>query len=231
MATFKADQATNYGGQGGNGFFSIQKNKGTKQIRFMYNGIDDVEGMSVHKVKVGDKDRYVNCIRNYNDPVDACPFCRQHKPVQARLFIPVYNIEQNQAQIWDRGKTMFSKMSSICERYSKKAPLVSTIFEIERNGEPGDMKTNYEVYNIETDDTTLEDLPEVPQILGGLVLDKTADEMEFYLANGYFEDGSNGGGGSNEDSEEPVRRRPSAGNDYPTRRTPANGRGRRGDEF
>ena len=31
------------------------------------------------------------------------------------------------------------------------------------------------------DDTVLEDLPEVPDVIGGLVLDKSKEEMQYYL--------------------------------------------------
>ena len=135
MARFRAEEADNYGGQGGGGFFSIANDKEVKQVRFMYDTVDDIEGMSVHKIKIGDKDRYVNCLREYNQPVDDCPLCRERNPVQARLFIPVYNIDEDAVQIWDRGKTMFSKMTSLCSRYAVKNHLVNNIFEIERNEE------------------------------------------------------------------------------------------------
>jgi hypothetical protein len=32
----------------------------------------------------------------------------------------------------------------------------------------------------------MEDLPEVPEVLGSIILDKTADDMEFYLDNECF---------------------------------------------
>ena len=43
MARFKAEDVNNYGGQGGSGFFGIAKNKEVKQVRFMYNTVDDIE--------------------------------------------------------------------------------------------------------------------------------------------------------------------------------------------
>lgn len=226
MATFKASQADNYGGGSGAGFFKIDGDREVKRVRIMYNGIDDVEGMSVHKVKIGDSDRYVNCLRDYNDPVDKCPLCEAKKPIQARLFIPIYNIDEDQAQIWDRGKTMFAKMSSIASRFSNdQKPLVGTVFEIERNGKPKDTNTTYEFFNIDSDDTTLEDLPEAPTVLGKIVLDKTADEMRYYLRNGDFERTDNNSSSRSSRSEEssdlPVRRRGSE------RRTPAS----RSNEF
>ena len=242
MARFKADEAKNYGGQGGSGFFSLSADKEVKQVRFMYNSADDIEGLSVHKVTIDGKDRYVNCLRAYNDPVDMCPLCREHVPVQARLFIPVYNIDEDAVQIWVRGKTMFQKMASLCTRYATKRNLVNNIFDVERNGAPKDKKTTYEIYSVDADDVELEDLPEVPEIVGKVVLDKTADDMEYYLEEGEFppEDDAD-----DAEDEAPVRRRnePSTSRDRDngrtardsgsraaTRRTPANASGRRNSD-
>lgn len=216
MARFKADEAEHYGGQGGSGFFYLKEDKETAKVRFMYNDIDDVEGMSVHQVEINDKKRYVNCLRNYNDPIDVCPFCRERMFTSAKLFVPIYDDETGDVKIWERGKKFFGKMSSICSRYKNT---VSHVFEIERNGKKGDTSTTYEIYEVDRDDTTLEDLPDLPVILGGLVLDKSADDMEYYLQEGQFPP----------DDDEPVRRRPassSSDDERTVRRTPASNRRR-----
>lgn len=222
MARFNASESSHYGGQGGTGFFGIQTDKEVKQVRFMYDRVEDIEGMSVHKVEVNGKDRYVNCLRAYNEPVDNCPFCREKKPVQARLFIPLYNIDEDAVQIWDRGKTMFQKMTSLCARYATKNNLVNNIFEIERNGKTGDKKTTYEIYQVDKDDTEIADVGEVPEILGGFVLDKTAEDMEYYLEQGQFPPTDD------EADEMPIRRRDAKPVERSEgRRTPAR---RRNDE-
>ena len=224
MARFRADEAEHYGGQGGAGFFSLRNDKEVAEIRILYNGIEDVEGLSVHEVKVNDKKRYVNCLREYNQPIDDCPFCRDHYPTQAKLFVPVYNVKEDKVQIWERGKKFFSKMSSLCSRYQN---LVSHVFEVERNGKPHDTGTTYESFEIDQDDTSLEDF-DVPEIVGGVVLDKTAEDMEYYLESGEFPP-------TDDDEEEPIRRRDSVGNErrergrdreqrQNTRRTPASSR-------
>lgn len=223
MATFKADQADNYGGNGGTGFFQLNSDKETKQVRFLYNTIDDVEGLSVHKIDIpGSKaGRYVNCLREYNEPLDKCPFCKAKMHTEARLFLPLYNISDDQVQIWDRGKTMFQKISSICSRYAVNGKkLVNSVFEIERNGKYGDQKTTYEIYQVGQDNTTLEDLPEVKPVLGpdkSLVLEKTCEEMEYYLQHGSFP-GDNVSENNNEESTFTPRR-------SAERRTPATYRG------
>jgi len=185
MGRFSVHEADNYGGQGGGGFFSLKNDKDVATVRFMYNTIDDVDGFAVHEIEVDGRKRYVNCLREYTQPVDDCPLCAAKQRVLAKVFVHVYDEETQELKIWDRGKTFFSKISSLCARYN---PLVSTPFEIERNGKKGDTNTTYETYALATDDVTLEDLPEVPELLGTLILDKTYEELEFYLDNGYFEE-------------------------------------------
>lgn len=183
MARFRYDEVDNYGGQGGAGFFQLKEDKEVASVRFMYNSIEDIEGMSVHEIQLNGKKRYVNCLRSYNQPVDDCPFCRNKMFTAAKLFIPVYDIDSGSVKIWERGKSFFGKMTSLCARYPD---VIHHIFEVERNGKPKEQTTTYEIYEVEKDDTTLEDLPELPKILGGLVLDKSADDMEYYLETGNF---------------------------------------------
>jgi hypothetical protein len=235
MAQFNAHEADNYGGNGGGSFFGLRDDKDTAVVRFCYNTLEDIHGYSVHEVEVDGKKRYVNCLRNYNDPVDVCPLCANRYKLSARLFVQLYDVEADEVKVWDRGKNFFTKLSSLCSRYN---PLVATEFEIERNGKRGDQKTTYETYALETDDTTLEDLPEVPELLGTLILDKTAEEMEYFLDNGVFEDDSEDG---NEEATprrgarnpERDRRTPTNRNTETARRTPSANRGQKGrqDKF
>ena len=230
MARFTAQDADKYGGKGGAGFFSLKGDGDSAVVRFLYNDVDDVEGYAVHEVEIDGKKRYVNCLRDYNSPIDDCPFCRAKKYQVAKLFVPLYNEDEQKVQVWERGKKFFAKISGICSRYNK-APIFQQTFEIVRNGKPGDTQTTYEIYRTEDDidkDARLDDY-DMPEILGGTILDKSAEDMEFYLDAGYFppeEDEAPRRSSSSrrrdrdEDDEEdeiPVRR--SAG-----RRTPARGR-------
>ena len=219
MATFNYNDSEHYGSKGNGSFFSLRKNHEVARVRFMYSGMEDIEGMSTHKVDVDDKERYVNCLRAYNEPINVCPFCAAQMKVYPKVFVKLYDVASDEVKIWDRGKTFFQKISSICARYS---PLFQYEFEIERNGEPGDMKTTYDIFPVGEKDASLsfEDLPELPTILGGLVLDKSAEEMEYYLDYGTFEspeEGAqvSGGRSARRESSEPVQRR-----------TPANRSGR-----
>lgn len=198
MGRFRADEAEHYGGTGGAGYFSLKNDKDVAQVRLLYDSYDDVEGYSVHEVEIDGRNRYVNCLRDYNSPIDDCPFCAAKMPVRAKLFVPLYNIDEDKVQIWDRGKKFFQKLSSLSARYPD---ISSHIFEIERNGKAGSTQTTYEIYEVDHDDMTCADLPEAGDVLGGIVLDKSADDMNYFLEAGEFP--------PEDENDAPVRRRSS----------------------
>ena len=191
MASFGIDRAEQYGGQGGSGYFSLKNDKDTAVVRFLYNGIDDVLGYSVHEVVHNGKKRYVNCPREYGDSMDKCPMCKAGEPVRVKYFIPLYLVDSGNTVVWERGKEFGNKLSSLCSRYPN---LVSHRFEIERNGVRGSKDTAYEIYPLqdteEDKSVRLEDF-DVSDPLGGLILVKSAEEMATYLRTGAFPE--NGG--------------------------------------
>ena len=187
MGRFGANEVDNYGGSGGSSFFTLKDDGDVARVRFMYNSMEDVVGYAVHEVEIDGKKRYVNCLRSYNEPKSNCPFCNANSFQRAKLYIPVYDIDEDDVKIWERGKNFFAKMSALCARYSNAdTPLVAHTFDVERHGKKGDTGTVYEIYETGADDTRLEDLPEIPEILGTIILDKSADDMEYYLDNECF---------------------------------------------
>ena len=205
MARFGVNDADKYGGQGGGGYFSLKNDKDTARVRFLYDSISDVEGFAVHEVDIDGKKRYVNCLREYGDPVSKCPFCEAKKFTTVKYFVPLYNIDEDRVQTWERGKKFGQKLSSLCSRYPH---LFTHIFEIERNGQAGDQQTTYEIYEVDKSENVSLDEFEIPDVLGSHILDKSADDMSCYLNAGYFPGGDNG--------EQPIRRGSS------DRRTPNN---------
>lgn len=222
MARFGVNDADKYGGQGGAGYLSLKNHGDVAKVRFLINGIEDVEGFAVHEVEIDGKKRYVNCLREYGQPLDVCPFCAAKIPTQVKYFMPVYNITEDRVQTWERGKKFGAKISSICSRYPN---LVSHTFEIERNGQAGDTNTTYEIYETGSDDTTLENFEEFPEVMGTIVLDKTPDDMVCYLNAGYFPDAN---APAQRGPQQPVIRRGGAPSNDVTRRTPATANGNGG---
>ena len=199
-------------------YLSLKKDKETAKIRLLYNGVNDIEGIVTHRVKVDKWDLPVNCLLEQGSPIDDCPFCRERYPKQARIYIPVFDENDYAFKFWDRPNSFYSQLSGIV---SRNPNTVSQVFEIERNGEEGSKRPSYAFYPVgQPDGTTIDDILEdcgyekMPDPVGTKILDKTADEMEYYIRNGSFPS----------EGETPARRTPA--DDVPIRR-----RNRGGDRF
>ena len=186
MGRFNYQDSDNYGNSSSN-FFSLKDDGDIARVRFMYNDLNDVKGYAVHEIEVDGNKRYVNCLRNYNEPKSKCPCCANDYMQRAKLYVPLYNVDTKEVQLWERGKKFLGKLQSICTRYARQdSPLVNHVFEIERHGKKGDTQTTYEIYEVGSDGTTLQDLPEVIEPLGNIILDKSYDELDSYVRTGSF---------------------------------------------
>ena len=205
MAQFDMSTADFYGSQKGS-FFVLKNDMDKAQVRFLYDGMEDIKGELVHKVQVGDKERYVSCLRTYSDPIDKCPFCAAQLKVTPRLFIKLWNEDAQEAQIWERSKAYFQRLASLASRYN---PLCNEVVEIERSGVKGDMQTTYEFYPIDNSEFNMDEV-ECSDPLGTIILDKTAEEMNEYLDTGSFpSDSANVAQARREERQEmPIRRTP-----------------------
>lgn len=222
MAEFSVKDADKYGGQGGGGYFSLKNDRDTAKVVFPFNDIEDIKGYSVHQIEIDGKKRYVNCLHEYGQPKDDCPFCAAGKFTLAKYFIPVYNVDEDRVQTWERGKQFGDRLTSLC---SRNPNLVTHGFEIERIGKKGDTKTTYEIYSDRDNDDpdrTVEDF-DVPNPLGTIILDKSAEDMQFYLETGEFP--------ADDDAYNRPTRRESREEDRPTRRPSASSRDNGRDRF
>ena len=218
MARVSYEDSEKYFSGTGSDWFQLKNDGDVARVQFLINSIDDIPIFSTHKVKVGDKERYVDCIRNPQDPIDACPFCAAGLPAKAVRFIIMFQHDDNKVKIWERGRQFISKLQGLINRYN---PLEDKVFEIERHGKAGDTGTKYEIYPLDGVDSVNLDDVEIPELEGSLILQKDFDEMEYYLDNGTFP--------SEEGQDAPVRRRgapaPTRGATTPARRTPASDAG------
>ncbi len=204
----KFDEMEKYVVKKSNRYFSLKDDGDVARVRFMFDDLNDLP-IRVHEVKVDGYNRKVGCLREYDDPVHKCPLCESGNNPYLELYIPLIEEDEEDVKFWTRPYGFGPRISSKFARY-KNFP--SHIFEIERIGKAGNKNTTYELTEIDSDDTKLSDY-DVPSAVGTVVLDKTAEEMENYLATGSFD---------NNEEEQPVRRRDSQ--ERTGRRTPANTR-------
>jgi len=206
MARVSYEDSEKYFSGSGSDWFQLKNDGDVARVQFMLNSIDDIPISSTHKVKVGDKERYVDCLRNPQDPIDVCPFCAAGLPAKAVRFIIMFQHDDNKVKIWERGRQFISKLQGLINRYN---PLEDKVFEIERHGKAGDTSTKYEIYPLDGVDSVNLDEVEVPDLEGSLIMQKSAEDMEYYLDTGSFPE-------DNQDA--PVRRR---GSEAPARRASA----------
>lgn len=181
MARFTPDKIDNYKTGGNGAFFSLANDKDFETVRLMYNDMNDVGLYSVHEIEMNGTTYWVNCLREYDQPIDDCPLCKAGSKLHVKLWVPLYIVNTGEVKVWERGRTFVSKLDSTCRRYN---PLVSTVFDIERNGKKGDKETKYELIYMDKDDTKLEDLPELPKVEGSIVKILTFDQLQEYVQTG-----------------------------------------------
>lgn len=164
-------------------WFTLKNDMEIARIQFLLNAIEDIPVFACHKVQVGGKDRYVDCLRQPGDDITVCPFCSAGLPTQVVRFILMFDHADGKVKIWERGSTFISKLEGLMNRYS---PLSNKVFEIERHGKPGAQDTKYEVFpmdNIDPYDVTDVELPE---LFGTLIIDASFDDQNVWLATGNF---------------------------------------------
>lgn len=177
-------------------FFNLDNDGDSAVVRFMYESLDEIEGVAVHTVSVNGKDRKVACLREYGDPLGNCPFCEAKLSVSPRLFLEMRQYErtpdgraltgEEKTVIWERGRSFIKKLTALAANYS---PLCDYFFIVTRCGKKGDTNTSYEVLEYRGDSSKVVDraLPEEPyDPVGTLVWDKNYEEMKVYLETQNF---------------------------------------------
>lgn len=167
------DAMEKYKGGGNNAsYFSLKNDKDTATVRFMHTDIDDAWNV-VHKVEIDGKDRWVLCTQEGD-----CPGCKKLSKPQLKLFL---QLEQDgERKLWERGQNFIPKIQGLINRYGD---LCNREYEIERNGKAGDTKTTYELYALDKDDYTIDEIEEEfniekQDLIGAFILDLSFEDFE-----------------------------------------------------
>lgn len=123
-----------------NGLFLLRNDGDYADVIFMYRNVDDVLVADTHYVKSADYSGYVHCCGR------GCPACGKGIRVQTKLFIPMFNIMDNELQFWDRGIRFESQLEQ--DVFSKYPNPSEFVFRITRHGVAGDVNTTYEIVAI-----------------------------------------------------------------------------------
>lgn len=178
-------------------FFTLKNDGDEAIVRIMHDSTADFDIMSCHNVKVGDKYRKVNCIRDPREPIDNCPLCANNAPIQQRFFIHMIQYDKDaqgnvtpKGVVWERTAGEYgTKLKTLIESYG---PLSDCIFKIKRNGKAGDMGTTYEIMYAPPTIYRPDLYPKVPEIFanysacGTVVIDRPYEDIVQFVATGAF---------------------------------------------
>lgn len=121
-------------------WFGIKGDKQTKQVRILYNTIEDVYFDVVHEVSVNNRTKTVACLNSHGESVDSCPMCKAGYQQRVLMYVPILDLTDNKIKLWGRSKGFLAQIQGLMMRNN---PLSGTVFEIMRNGAPRDPKTTY----------------------------------------------------------------------------------------
>lgn len=187
-------------------FLKLQDDGDMVTAQLMVHSMEDLDIYNCHEITTGyydngnPKTRPVSCLRNYDDPLDVCPFCSAGLKTRVILMLSMVDQSDGRIKIWNRGKTFIPKIKNFINRWGD---MTMKPVDIIRNGRKGDKNTTYDIQISPSEPMDISTY-EKPDFLGGYIMEKTADEMQEYINTGSFPDDEVSG--NNEDSI-PVRRR------------------------
>ena len=174
-------------------FFSLKNDGDTALVRILHDNTASFDIQTTHDVKVGDggKTRRVSCLRsNPNEPLDSCPLCKQGLPTKTKIFIHMiqYTDQGPKAVIWERTLKYAQELAGMIKTYG---PLSDCLFMVVRNGAAGDIHTTYNIMYAPPTQYPPEQYPKEDlfgdfKVCGTFVMDKTADELNQFIATGSF---------------------------------------------
>ena len=119
------------------GMFRLVNDGDASDVVFLYQSVKDMLVAPAHYIKSTDYSGYVHCCG------ENCPACKKGIRVQTKLFIPVYNIDKNSIEFWDKTMKFEPVMEhKVFNRFSNPSEFV---FRITRHGVPNDFNTTYDI--------------------------------------------------------------------------------------
>lgn len=122
-----------------NGKFRLANDGDTADVIMLYRDKNDVLIADVHYIKSNIYNGYVHCT-GYG-----CPACANNIRKQTKLFIPMYNLESNEIQFWDRTQKFLPQIHSDVFANGNYPNPSEFVYRITRHGAAGDMATRYQI--------------------------------------------------------------------------------------
>ena len=115
--------------------FVLKEDGESADVVILYRSIEDVMIIDAHYIKSDEYSGYVHCCGAN------CPACAKGIRVQNKIFVPVYNIKEDEIQYFDRTTYFETQLTSdVFKNFPNPSEYV---FKITRHGVPNDRDTKY----------------------------------------------------------------------------------------
>lgn len=185
-------------------FFNL-KNGEEALVRILCDSTDDFDIHTVHNVEMPgfQYGRRMNCLRNPQDPIEACPLCLAKKQLLQRIFIRMIQYTKDAqgniipvAKVWERSANDRNFGARALKGYiDNYGPLSDMVCKIIRRGEG--LNTEYQFIpalsaQIYRPDLYVKNIEmfEGYSPLGSAILNKNYEELNTFLATGQFPEAS-----------------------------------------
>lgn len=130
-------------------YFSLKNDRETKQIRFLYNTINDIYLDVVHDININNRTQSVQCLNSDGANPNACPLCAHGHNQIVKLYIPVLDLSDNKVKYWTRSRSFIAQLQGLAARNN---PISGVVVEVMRIGAPRDPKTQYVLQPVSMND-------------------------------------------------------------------------------
>jgi len=180
------------------GYFHLDNDLDSAIVRFAYSSPKEFDIVSYHRVKSGDRNIKVSCLRTPVDEIEKCPLCEAEEKLSTKFFIKVIEYTKDEdgkvvatGKIWETRPSFRKKLKTLVDEYGT---LSDFIFKVIRHGAKGDTKTDYDIipaspkiYKDELypyDESIFKDYSVVGR--GGAIRLKSFEDMVTFLEEGDF---------------------------------------------
>lgn len=177
-------------------WFKLENDGDTCIIQFPYKTVEDIARLSVHEVPIPGTEwtSSVDCLRDLESPISDCPMCECGFTQKSKIVLEVYNHTTGRVEFWQRSNTFVKKnIESLISLYGTQGDFDFQLFQIQRIGAKGYLKTEYSILLAPqtsadvVDWNELDDQDMWPPVVGkeftSPVRERTAADMEYYLEN------------------------------------------------
>lgn len=193
------------------GYFSLKDDGDEAIVRFGHASPREINIVTVHTVKVTNKDgkelyKRVSCLREVNDPTSKCPFCvansktqpdgKKPYPLADKFYVKLIEYIKDEkgnivskARVWERPAKFARELKSFMDEYGD---LTNFVFKVKRQGNRGSMETTYSIIPARQDvykpEVYVKDFSDFEgfKMAGSFYMVKTAEEISTFLTTGDF---------------------------------------------